>query len=308
MGYNYKKGISLEEYFREVIGRLEKGNRFSTARNYAKTIESFKNFIGEGNFPVSDLTADIMAEYNAYLSQRHVTRNTQSFYNRILRAVYNRAVKEGYVTICAPSPFEKVYTGVDRTRKRSLTKKELRRIVDMDLGYNQEMELSRDLFLFSFYARGMCFVDMAYLTWKDVEQGCIVYVRSKTDQQLQVQIEPCMTAIMDKWKKHSSLNYVFPILRTDNPKEAFEEYEYRLCRHNLMLKEIGRRASTPFPLNSYAARHSWATLARDSGIPLSVISGGMGHTSERTTRIYLSQLEHGVIDRANRLIIAQVAK
>ena len=57
------------------------------------------------------------------------------------------------------------------------------------------------------------------------------------------------------------------------------------------------------PLTFYAARHSWATLARDCGTPLTVISAGMGHTSERTTRIYLAQLDHDVIDKANRKII-----
>ena len=57
------------------------------------------------------------------------------------------------------------------------------------------------------------------------------------------------------------------------------------------------------PLTFYVARHSWATLARDCGTPLTVISAGMGHTSERTTRIYLAQLDRSVIDKANRKII-----
>lgn len=300
------KEITLEKYFRTLIGRMEKANRFSTARNYTKTMESFMGFLKNGRLLVSDLSQDVVARYNEHLKERHVTRNTLSFYNRILRAVYNKAVQDGYAPAYGPCLFDEVYTGVDRTRKRSLSKKILRQIAGLDLHDNPEMELSRDLFLFSFFARGMCFVDLAYLTWKEVSNGSLEYIRSKTDQRMEVSIEPCMAAIMDKWKKDASLNFVFPIIRTANSKEAFEEYQYRLCRHNLMLKEIGRRVNVPFPLNSYVARHSWASLARDSGIPLSVISSGMGHTSERTTRIYLSDLEHKIIDHANRRVIALV--
>ena len=38
-------------------------------------------------------------------------------------------------------------------------------------------------------------------------------------------------------------------------------------------------------------------------IPVSVISEGMGHNSEMTTRIYLASMDKTVIDDANGLIL-----
>ena len=50
------------------------------------------------------------------------------------------------------------------------------------------------------------------------------------------------------------------------------------------------------------ARHSWASLARTRGIPVSIISEGLGHTSEKTTEIYLDELDARELDRANELV------
>lgn len=112
-----------------------------------------------------------------------------------------------------------------------------------------------------------------------------------------------MELIIRKWERRTWGKMIFPILDQTGTKASYERCQYRLCRHNLMLKEIGRRVEAPFPLSSYAARHSWATTARDLDIPLSVISSGMGHSSERTTRVYLAQLDNNKIDMANRRVI-----
>lgn len=75
---------------------------------------------------------------------------------------------------------------------------------------------------------------------------------------------------------------------------------------NRSLKSIGRRLGLDIPLTMYVARHSWASAARSRNIPLPVISEGMGHGSDRTTRIYLASLDNTVIDEANRTIIGSL--
>lgn len=57
------------------------------------------------------------------------------------------------------------------------------------------------------------------------------------------------------------------------------------------------------PLTLYVARHAWASIARSKNVPISVISEGMGHDSESTTRIYLASLDTVAVDKANRMII-----
>lgn len=248
---------------------------------------------------MDQFSAELMSRYNTYLSNNGLLRNSISFYNRVLRALYNRAVREGYAR--QRYPFAEVYTGVDVTRKRALSPETLREIASLSLA-DPELALSRDLFLFSFQARGMSYVDMAFLTRKNLRDGNIGYMRRKTGQQLTVRVESWMQEILLRWKDSTVKPYLLPIIKTADPKDAYAQYTASLCAHNRNLHKIGEMVGLNYPLSSYSARHSWATVARDANIPISVISSAMGHTSERTTRIYLTQLDSAVVDQANRQV------
>ena len=152
--------------------------------------------------------------------------------------------------------------------------------------------------MFSFYTRGMSFVDMIYLQKSDISDGVLTYKRKKTGQTLTLRIEPPLQRIIDRYDSDSP--YVLPVLARGDSYRAYRQQQREL---NKFIRKIGAMLEISEPLTFYVARHSWATLARDCGTPLTVISAGMGHTSERTTRIYLAQLDHDVIDKANRKII-----
>lgn len=299
------KRIKAIVYFTQCASALEQSGRFSTARNYRRTWESFNRFLNGRELYMDEITGPIIASYNRSLYANNLRRNTISFYNRVLRAVYNRAVKDGYVE--QTNPFEAVYTGVDVTRKRALPVEMLHQIAAIKL-QDPELALSRDLFLFSFQARGMSFVDMAFLTQQNLQHGFLHYVRRKTGQALSVRIELWMQELLDRYRPQCHEPYLLPILRSTEPKEAFAQYSAALVRHNILLRKLGSLVGADFPLSSYCARHSWATIARDAAVPLSVISSGMGHTSEKTTRIYLASLDNSLIDRANRQIWEYVAE
>ena len=119
-----------------------------------------------------------------------------------------------------------------------------------------------------------------------------------TGQMLSMRIEPQLQHIIDRYSNASP--YILPILAKD---DSYDNYRQQQRELNKFIRKIGVLLNIPEPLTFYVARHSWATLARDCGTPLTVISAGMGHTSERTTRIYLAQLDHNIIDKANRKII-----
>ena len=84
-----------------------------------------------------------------------------------------------------------------------------------------------------------------------------------------------------------------------------ERKQYINTAHNVnrALKAIGEQLELSIPLTMYVARHAWASIAKSKNIPLSVISEGMGHESETTTRIYLASLDTIAVDKANSLII-----
>ncbi|MDR2131706.1 MAG: site-specific integrase [Odoribacteraceae bacterium] len=293
---------SVLAFMRTQIELLTESNRLGTARNYRKTSCSFAAYLG-ADVPFTAMTEQLINDYNTYLLRRGILRNTVSFYMRILRSVYNKAVRQRLVE--QAFPFREVYTGIDRTRKRAVDEQVISRLARYDLEYSEPLKLARDLFMFSFYARGMAFVDMAYLRKTDVQAGMIRYVRHKTGQQLFIRVEPCMQKIIDSHAAAAQdIPYLFPILKAEGAGEAYAQYEMSLNYYNRQLKKLSLLLGLPERLSSYTSRHSWATAARNHDVPVSVISAGMGHASEGVTRIYLAMLENSVIDNANRRIMA----
>lgn len=143
--------------------------------------------------PFDGITSEMMQCYQAHLLARGLTMNTISFYMRILRTCYNRAVDEGITE--QRTPFRHVYTGIDRTVKRAVGLATIRRIRDLDLSASPALDFARDMFLFSFYTRGMSFIDMAFLRKSDLHDGVLAYRRRKTGQLLRIGWERCMAEI-----------------------------------------------------------------------------------------------------------------
>lgn len=287
-------------FIHETIRQLKLVGRLRTAETYSTALNSFSRFCSlRGNVDFNDIDATLMMEYENYLKSNGLIPNTISFYMRNLRAVYNRAVEKG-ITV-QRNPFRYVYTGVDKTVKRALSVSMIRKIRDLDLRKSPSMDYARDIFMFSFYTRGMSFVDMAYLKKKDLQHGVLSYRRQKTNQQLFIKWEKPMQEIIDKYDT-SQTPYLLPIIKDVN-SDARRQYHNASHLVNAKLKKIGVDLGLPVVLTSYVARHTWASVARSKNISLSVISEAMGHDSENTTRIYLASLDMSVIDKANEIIL-----
>lgn len=285
-------------FMEEVIVKLKTLNRQRTAENYEAALKSFKRFRSLIDVSMDEITADMMMEYEAYLKVSDIAMNTISFYMRILRAVYNRAVERRLTE--QRKPFRHVYTGIDKTVKRAISLKAIKRIKELDLSAKPSLDFARDIFMFSFYTRGMSFVDIAYLRKRDLQNGVLSYRRRKTGQQLFIKWEKCMQSIVDKYPANET-NFLLPIIKTS----ANEARQYRNALHlvNNKLKEVSAMAGLHANLTMYVSRHSWASIAKSKNVPLSVISEGMGHDSETTTQIYLASLDSSLIDKANEMIL-----
>ena len=282
-----------------VIAQLQQMGKQRTSETYCATLRSFMNFRVDKDILLEDIDSDTMLMYEAYLRNRGLTKNTTSFYMRILRAVYNRAVEKDLIV--NRNPFKHVYTGIDKTVKRAIPLKAIKQIKNLDLSLQPSLDFARDMFLFSFYTRGMSFIDMAYLKKKDLSNGILSYRRRKTGQQLFIRWEKCMQEIVDKYDTDYYSPYLLPILKY--PYDNRGQYKNVLFRTNKYLKEVAKMAGISVPLTLYVARHSWASIAKSKNIPISVISEGMGHDSEMTTQIYLASLDNAIVDRANAQIL-----
>lgn len=292
--------LSLFSFMQGVILQLKRLNRIRTSETYSATLASYMKFREGKDILLYEMDGDTMMLYEAWLKGNGACPNTISFYMRILRAVYNRAVEKELTE--QRYPFKHVYTGIDKTVKRAVPLKTIKRIKELDLTLKPHLDYARDMFLFSFYTRGMSFIDMAYLKKSDLKNGILTYRRRKTGQQLTIKWEKCMEEIITKYESCSTTQYLLPIITKSNADER-TQYQNALYRVNVALKAVARLVNLPMPLTMYAARHSWASIAKSKNIPISVISEGMGHDSEETTRIYLASLDTSVVDKANSLIL-----
>ena len=303
MRQKQKKELVSNEYLfpfmQETIVQLQKLGKTRTAETYQSALASFMRFREGKDVLISHIKDNLIVAYENSMKASGLSSNTTSFYMRILRAVYNRAVKQGITK--QKYPFQYVYTGVAKTRKRAVDISIVRRLAEMDLDRNPSAALARDMFLFSFYTRGMSFVDMAYLRKSDLSHGVLEYRRRKTGQTLFIRWENCMDEIVSSYDNPSSF-YLLPIITSYDTDER-QQYINMSHKINRSLKSLGKKLGLPTPLTMYVARHTWANAARKKKIPISVISEGMGHTSEMTTRIYLSSLDADIIDRANKKIL-----
>lgn len=289
---------SFSQFMESIIIQLKRLNRERTAETYTATLNSFMRFRKDNDVLLDEINSDLMMEYEAYLKMLGVTMNTVSFYMRILRAGYNRAVEKGLTE--QRNPFQHVYTGIDKTVKRAIPLKAIKRIKELDLSLKPSLDFARDMFLFSFYTRGMSFIDMAYLRKKDLQNGILSYRRRKTGQQLFIRWEKCMQEIIDKYPE-TGTDYLLPIIKTSGNER--QQYRNALRLVNNKLKGISAMTGLQTNLTMYVSRHSWASIAKSKNVPLAIISEGMGHDSEATTQIYLASLDSSLIDKANGMIL-----
>lgn len=282
-----------------LIIRLRHIGKGSAADAYATTMNRFMRFCGKDDIALDDLDSVLMLQYESYLKAQGLCPNTTSYYMRNLRAIYNRAVEKELVV--QRNPFKQVYTGIDKTVKRAIPLTVMRRIKNLDLSAQPMMDYARDVFMFSFYTRGMSFVDMAFLKKNDLRNGVLSYRRSKTNQQLFVKWERQMQDIVDKYDT-SGTPYLLPIIKNVDMKER---RHYKSAAHlvNAKLRLLGEQLGLSMPLTTYVARHTWASVAKSKNIAVSIISEAMGHDSENTTRIYLASLDTSVVDKANSLVL-----
>ena len=297
---------SVFTFFRKQIAKKEQMQCVGTKNNYTNAVNRFIEFRNQKDLTFSQMTADMMEMYQAWLWNRGVGQNTVSFYLRTLRTLHHKAVEAGQAT--SNDIFAHVQTANVRTAKRAISVKDIRKIEKLELQIGSSIDKARDLFLLSFYLRGMAFVDMAFLKKSDLKCGMVSYNRRKTHQNLNIEWIKPMQAIINKYAEQTKDSpYMLPILtgKETSPYTQYRKVEYNT---NYNLKKIGKMIGLKIPLTTYVARHTWASIALHMNIPIATISEGMGHNSYKTTQIYLESIDVATINEANRRIIRKILK
>ena len=277
--------------------RVRDEGKHKTAANYLTAVNSYSQFAECTDWCFSDLTASTLEQYQRWLCQRGLCMNTISAYMRSLRTLYNRSQPTDANS--AASPFANVYTGRAHTAKRSIDASCLQRLYGLSIDSKSPLGLARDLFMFSFFAMGMPFADMARLQKSQIRHGKLHYARQKTAQKISIAIEPCMQQIIERYITADS-DLVFPILRTATAATLHRTYASGLRAYNRNLHKLSQLIDSSQPLTSYVARHSWASMAYSNNLDLQLIAKAMGHTKVSTTMIYIRSLFDPSLADANR--------
>lgn len=288
----------LEYVLENIILSLEQSRSKSTIDNYRTALRSFIKYAG-CNVRLRDVNAHLMEGYQRWLHGHGVCMNTSSCYMRSLRKLFNEAKIPN-----SESLFKNVFTGNAKTEKRAVSQEDISALAGMTLPGRNYLRQVRDMFLFSFFAMGMPFVDLAFLRKNQVKDGYITYDRHKTGQTIRIKIEKPMQDIINMYTREGSL-YLFPILTKKESRAALREYEVQRHRYNRALKTLTVKAGLP-KLTSYVVRHSWASIVRDLGANVSVISKALGHNDIKTTQIYLNEVNDQRVYDANATVISKI--
>ena len=306
-------GNYLDHYIECMIAE----NRIGNAKTFKELRTSISNFYRSLDFYFLDIDTDWLKRYAQWLKTvKNYSDNTIGIRFRSLRALYNSAVSDGLVRK-SNYPFDtfKVSQFNEQTAKRAITKEHIKRLIEFDVSELCEhdypvpfLQLSKDLFLFSYFSCGINLVDMLHLTYANIVDGRVIFNRQKTGKLISFALQPKAIEILQKYQKadYHSADYIFPILNRTIHKTAKQKYgrvQRVNKRVNKYLKQIGIHLKFPIPLTTYVARHTFATVLKRSGVNIAIISESLGHSDLAITQIYLDSFENSQIDEAMKNLL-----
>lgn len=294
-------------FLQEQIARQKQMLRQGTSMTYTSAYRRFREFREHVDLTFNELSPRMIEEYKAWLVNRGLKTNSIRFYLRTLHTLLYKAVAEGFMSE-NEKLFSRVRLSYVKTTKRAISEVHIRAIQKMSLPQGTTLAFARDIFMFSFYMRGMPFVDIAYLRKSDLKNGLLSYCRRKTNQPLVIGWEREQEEIVERYAKQTEGSpYMLPIIRQTDGTE-YKQYLRVQENVNRALKKIGTMKGLKMPLTLYVARHSWASIAQDLNYSVALISEGMGHHSIKTTQTYLASIDTLKINEANRKIMRRISR
>ena len=247
---------SFPDYLDDEVSRYFNLAKTGTALNYQRARISLERFLAGRRLLFIDMTREFVKEYADYLAAKGLGANSLSFHMRILRAVFNRAVRKGDATGLEADPFADVFTGVVKSGKAGLSWSAVERLIKADLPAGSREKKARDIFMFCLYARGMEFVDVAFLTKADLENDVLSFVRRSGGTKAEVRLEaPALEIIREYTAVDPESPFLFPILDHRKTTDYYKQYKAALRKYNLHLSQLSELLSLSPKLSSSCTSH-----------------------------------------------------
>ena len=297
--------VTVEDFLTSHIQQLRDNGKVGNSYAYLNLRTTLQNFYGKKlTFLFNAIDISFCNKFEMWMRKNQFEDTTMHYYFRTLRATYNKAV-EAKCAAREESPFieYKLSRFNTKTKKRALSKENVKRILEMDCSsMSEKVRLAHDVFSFSYYCGGISLVDVANLTPYNIIDGRLIYERQKTHGSINLVMLDEAKVIIEKYstyQKHAG--YLFPIL--DNrvhitPMQKFNRVR-KLCHQiNKELHKIADELEIKEDVTTYVARHSFATVLKKSGVNIGIISQALGHQDIKTTQIYLSKFDDEQVDSA----------
>ena len=289
-------GGTLNEMISAKIKELENEEKFGTSAFYKGTLSLLKRYM-KHDVPINEVTVEWLNGLEKFILKT-ANQTTVAMNMRNIRATMNIAKQVGVIRE-SDYPFGrgKYQIKEGSGKKKALNKKQLKAIAEYSDG-SMTTEFYRDLWLFIYFCNGLNVADLISLKFSDIQNGEISFIRKKTKdrtrdvKRIYAAITPKMYSIINKWGNDPKKSvYIFPFLKPGDSAWEHEKKKKNLTKLiNKRMKMIGEKLNLG-KITTYVARHTYATVLRNEGVPISIISPMLGHSSVTTTEIYLADLE-----------------
>lgn len=292
-----------------VLKTFNKGKPFeknlggnTKATNKLKFAAKFKN-VHYRDLKFEEINYNFLTKFENYHIGSGNELNGLAVYMRTIRSIYNQGIKAGAVDK-ALYPFSDYKIKIEPTKKRALESTYLTKIISLELQKEHPCFDARNYFVASYMMYGMNFADMAHLQKTDIMNERIQYRRRKTSKLYDIKIADNLKSIVSYYmQQNPSSKYVFPIIKREGA--VLQERDIQSARKlfNKNLKDVAEQCGIEQNLTSYVSRHSFATQAMMQNVPVTAISAMLGHSSLKTTEIYLKSLPNNILDDYNNQIL-----
>lgn len=295
--------------FDKYISELKEQDRISTAVSYECAKGSLERFMKGLKF--ADITPALLRKYEKWMLDNGNSQTTVGIYLRSLRTIFNRADIDKSLY-----PFGerkgKYSIPAGRNIKKALNLDEIGKIYHYPTKPNSTEEMAKDYWLFLYLCNGMNVKDFCLLKRKDIDGDFMTFQRAKTKRSKKQQLPTVVSlkaeakAIISKWGQPSvnSETYVFPHLKKGMTAEQERQVIQQLTKTiNKYMKGIARELGINKPVTTYFARHSFATVLKNSGASMEFISEALAHSSQQTTKSYLSGFEQETIHKTTEALL-----
>ena len=298
------KTVSM--FYKELIEQYTRGDKCGNRLIYKGSFNSLKVFTnGKLDIPFNEIDIAWLNKYEKWLRSKGNRETTISLLFRTLRSAYNKAIKAK----CARKsdyPFDdyKINKFDTTTQKRAIAKTDVLKFTTevQPIGKQQYMELSKDIFVFSYLCGGINFTDIANLTNENIQNGRLHYIRQKTKKLIKIGIPQEAMQIIEKYSKESK-GYLFPILDSKIHKTALQKQNRIHKILGKVNKNLAAQLGVEANLTTYVARHSFASVLKKSGVNIALISEALGHSDLATTQIYLDSFDNEQVDEAMKNLL-----